>query len=197
MSCRGCLFVKVDVPSGGDVDDCFKDRLIGEFKEKHAESKKAMLYLNFETVRITDRRCARAVDDKSELCFEVQRSRAIEDYRVYLASTLCWVEQQPWSILRRKYAVKAVSAALRVHCCWKKCPDQACDLRRRGRHCPKQKQITGYFREVKAVPSSVPFGKCTCVMPEEGPSCKYQRRNPNDRSDMAVYCGLNPKDREG
>ena len=151
MSCRGCLFVKVDIPSGGDIDDCFKDRLIGEFKEKYAESKKAMLFLDFEAARVDDRRCAKGVDDQSELSFEVQRSRAIEAYRVYLESTLTWVEQQPWSILRRKYAVKTVSAALRMHCCWVTCPDKACVLRRRGRHCRKQKKISDYLREANAV----------------------------------------------
>ena len=31
--CRGCLFVKVDVPSGGDIDGCcLKQGVIDEFK---------------------------------------------------------------------------------------------------------------------------------------------------------------------
>jgi hypothetical protein len=28
--CRGCLFVQVDVESGGDIDGCFKQDIIEE-----------------------------------------------------------------------------------------------------------------------------------------------------------------------
>lgn len=148
MSCRGCLFVKVDIPSGGDIDDCHRARLISEFKEKNGNSRKALFFLDFEIRSVAAHRCVRGVDEQSSLNFALQQSRAIERYRVHLESTLTWVEQQPWSILRRKYAVKTVSAALRMHCCWVTCPDKACVLRRRGRHCRKQKKITGYLQEV-------------------------------------------------
>jgi hypothetical protein len=147
LSCRGCLLVKVDIPSGGDIDDCHKARLISEFKEKYGNSKKALFFLDFEIRAVAGHQCFKGIDEQSSLDFANQQSRAIERFKDHLERTLAWVELQPWSILRRKFAAKARIGAVRMHCCWVTCPNKTCLVRGRGRHCRKQKKITGYLQE--------------------------------------------------
>ncbi len=148
MTCRGCLFVKVDVPSGGDIDGCRKEALLDSLKSKYADNKKAMLFLEYEASRLREGRCAKRVSSESSLTFEQQLELAYDDFEQYLKRRIAWVVLQPPSVLRRKFRRREVAGfALRMHCCWIKCPDKNCASRKRGRHCPKQKKIS-HFLEV-------------------------------------------------
>ena len=123
MTCEGCLLF---TSNGG----CSKLKAIAELQAKHVENKKAILFLNYQVGRLDKVHCRENFDD-------------FEAYRQGLLKKLAWVELQPLSVLRRKFPVASfVPAAVRVHCCFKNCPDRACKVRVRGRHCPKQQKIT-------------------------------------------------------
>lgn len=32
-----------------------------------------------------------------------------------------------------------------IHCCWKSCPNKTCEVRKRGRHCPRQRKIESWL----------------------------------------------------
>ena len=126
--CRGCLFVKVDVPSGGDIDGCLKQDVIDEFKGEirkpnllrsrfeGVSEAKAMLVLNHEETLLDEQHCNEVLKQpkpknqeefkqQSEKWFKAQ-DKAYVSYEQFLADKIEKAEKLPMLTLHRLYLVK-------------------------------------------------------------------------------------------
>lgn len=139
MTCEGCLLFA----SNGACD---KLVALIETQAKNVGNKKIILFLNYQISRLDKVHCKVKPDEDSFEDVEVQSEKAVRYYQQFLSDKISWVAVKPLSILRRKFPVfVAVPAAVKVHCCFKNCPDKACTVRKRGRHCPKQRKISGFL----------------------------------------------------
>jgi hypothetical protein len=135
--CEGCLFA-------GDTGGCFKPIIISQVKPVYAGKVKALLFLDHELSRIDKIHCLKKYDGQLSFTLAEQRVNALDDFEVCLKRRADWCNEQPISMLRRYQAKAGAGRMIRMHCCWVSCPDKVCSLRRRGRHCRKQKKITDF-----------------------------------------------------
>ena len=55
--CRGCLFVIVDIPSGGDIESCWKQEIIERFYENYPKDTKIHDLLENEEKKLDEDQC--------------------------------------------------------------------------------------------------------------------------------------------
>jgi hypothetical protein len=135
VSCRDCLFVKVDIASGGDIDGCLKVDILNEFKCKVLEpfsglgvsKEKAMLFLNFESVKVdSEKQCVEVMFKQPKHSnieefarqnreFFEARERACRSYKQWVSDRLRANERLPMSILRSRYQ-ETVERRLSAYC---------------------------------------------------------------------------------
>jgi membrane protein involved in colicin uptake len=129
--CRGCLFVKVDVSSGGDIDGCIKNDVIDEFKNvKYIDllraKEKALMVLNYEESLIDEENCVEELkqpESANEEEIKEQwsqwlkaRDKACRSYKQYLSDRILRAEKLPMSALRRMFEVKAAPVLSSKNC---------------------------------------------------------------------------------
>ena len=139
--CEACLFA-------GESYVCRQAEVIKQIRVLYADKMKALLFLDHESARIDKVHCVKKFDDQLSFTIDDQKETALEDFESFLRKGASWSNEQPLSVLRRKYPASTSGLfPVRVHCRWKNCLDQACELRGRGRHCHKQQKISGYLQE--------------------------------------------------
>jgi hypothetical protein len=128
--CRGCLFVKVDIPSGGDIDGCLKQDIIDEFKAdldlpslmrrltscQSTGKEKALIILNYEESFLDEKQCkenfnqpepkdAEEIREQDKQFFKA-RERAYQSFKQYISDRILRAKNLPISIVRRDFEVK-------------------------------------------------------------------------------------------
>lgn len=128
--CRGCLFVKVDIPSGGDIDGCLKEDIIEELRSKgefgtfigkgtymYSEfTEKGRMVLDHEMAMLDEKHCKEIFNqpqskdseefDAQSKAFWKARDRAYDSYKQYLYDRMMRAEKLPLSKVRELYAIK-------------------------------------------------------------------------------------------